>query len=74
MFPPAPKREALPEDDPEKLLRLPAQVEGDAHLQVCAELVANVESRKSVLLRGINQRNLGYFEQEVQSSILGPMT
>lgn len=58
--------EALPEDDPEKLLRLPAQVEGDAHLEACAELVANVESRKSVLLRGINQRNLGYFEQEVQ--------
>jgi len=58
--------EALPEDDPEKLLRLPAQVEGDAHLEVCAELVPNVESRKNVLLRGINQRNLGYFEQEVQ--------
>lgn len=58
--------EALPEDDPEKLLRLPAQVEGDAHLQACAELVADVESRKNVLLREINQRNLGYFEQEVQ--------
>lgn len=58
--------EVLPEDDPEKLLRLPAQVEGDAHLEVCAELVADVDSRKSVLLREINQRNLGYFEQEVQ--------
>jgi hypothetical protein len=58
--------EALPEDDPEKLLRLPAQVEGDAHLEVCAELVADVHSRKSVLLSEINQRNLGYFEQEVQ--------
>ncbi|WP_350282369.1 SNF2-related protein [Nitrosomonas sp.] len=58
--------EALPEDDPEKLLRLPAQVEGDAHLEACAELVADVESRKTVLLGEINQRNLGYFEQEVQ--------
>ena len=58
--------EVLPEDDPEKLLRLPAQVEEDAHLQACAELVADIESRKSVLLREINQRNLGYFEQEVQ--------
>lgn len=66
MFPPAPKRGSAARGRSRKLLRLPAQVEGDAHLQVCAELVANVESRKSVLLRGINQRNLGYFEQEVQ--------
>lgn len=58
--------EVLPEDDPEKLLRLPAQVEDDVRLQAGAELIADVDSRKSVLLSEINQRNLVYFEQEVQ--------
>ncbi|WP_367025550.1 DEAD/DEAH box helicase [Methylococcus sp. ANG] len=70
----------LPEDDPEKLLRLPALFlpspfgeseargakpagsEGD----LCTGLIADVEARKNVLLREIDQRNLGYFEQEVQ--------
>jgi superfamily II DNA or RNA helicase len=63
----------LAEDDPEKLLRLPAQQlpspprsgargEGD----LCTELIADVEARKNTLLRDINQRNLGYFEQEVE--------
>ncbi|PKM09002.1 MAG: DEAD/DEAH box helicase [Gammaproteobacteria bacterium HGW-Gammaproteobacteria-4] len=63
----------LAEDDPEKLLRLPAQQlpsppgrgargEGD----LCTELIADVEARKNTLLRDINQRNLGYFELEVE--------
>ena len=57
----------LAEDDPEKLLRLPAIIKdvnlynnGEATLQV------DIEARKTALLRDINQRNLGYFEQEVQ--------
>lgn len=58
---------ALAENDPEKLLRFPAKTqaaglfkEGDA------TLLADIESRKLQLLREINQRNLGYFEQEVE--------
>ncbi len=58
---------ALAEDDPEKLLRLPARVQS-AGLDSAADetLVEDVEARKIALLREINQRNLGYFEQEVQ--------
>ncbi len=59
----------LAEDDPEKLLRLPAT----AQMQIldppgtpAAILRADLEMRKSKRLRVINQRNLGYFEQEVQ--------
>jgi hypothetical protein len=33
---------------------------------LCTGLIADVEARKNVLLREIGQRNLGYFEQEVQ--------
>ena len=58
---------ALAEDDPEKLLRFPAHVKplglfaaGDTALS------ADMETRKLQLLREINQRNLGYFEQEVE--------
>lgn len=58
---------ALAENDPEKLLRFPAKTqaaglfkEGDS------TLLADIESRKLQLLREINQRNLGYFEQEVE--------
>lgn len=58
---------ALAEDDPEKMLRFPAQIRplglltsGDAALS------ADMETRKLQLLREINQRNLGYFEQEVE--------
>jgi ERCC4-related helicase len=58
---------ALAEDDPEKLLRFPAQMRplglfaaGDTALS------ADMETRKLQLLREINQRNLGYFEQEVE--------
>jgi F0F1-type ATP synthase membrane subunit b/b' len=62
----------LAEEDPEKLLRLPAttraaglrvDVDGNAGN---AALAADVEGRRTELLREINQRNLGYFEQEVQ--------
>jgi hypothetical protein len=58
---------ALAEDDPEKLLRLPARPQS-AELFSAADmtLVEDVETRKIALLRAINQRNLGYFDQEVQ--------
>jgi len=59
---------ALAEDDPEKLLRLPA-TEQPAELINSAKspaLTADIESRRTSILREINQRNLGYFEQEVQ--------
>ena len=59
--------EVLAEDDPEKLLRLPAIIQ-DANLYNNGEatLQVDIEARKTALLRDINQRNLGYFEQEVQ--------
>jgi ERCC4-related helicase len=57
----------LAEDDPEKLLRLPAVAEAPGLLHATdATLLGDVEARKATLLRDINQRNLGYFEQEVQ--------
>ena len=64
---------SLAEDDPEKLLRLPAQTlpspSGRGAVSegaFPATLAADVEGRRIELLREINQRNLGYFEQEVQ--------
>nr|ART40253.1 K392 [uncultured bacterium] len=66
----------LPEDDPEKLLRLPATLlpspvsgvgvgrEGEG--EPPPTLAADTQARKLALLRDINHRNLGYFEQEVQ--------
>lgn len=58
---------ALAEDDPEKLLRLPARAQSAGLFSTAdASLVKDVEARKIALLREINQRNLGYFEQEVQ--------
>ncbi len=58
---------ALAEDDPEKLLRLPARSQSAGLFSAAdATLVDDVEARKIALLRGINQRNLGYFDQEVQ--------
>ncbi|WP_233863699.1 SNF2-related protein [Paraburkholderia adhaesiva] len=59
---------ALDEDDPEKLLRLPATTQATSLFNDAgdAALVADVTARKTELLRDINQRNLGYFEQEVQ--------
>ncbi len=58
---------ALAEDDPEKLLRFPAQLQ-PAGLFTTDDgaLAADVEMRKLQLLREISQRNLGYFEQEVE--------
>ena len=58
----------LAEEDPEKLLRLPATLlpAGLFNNAGNATLVANVEARRIELLREINQRNLGHFEQEVQ--------
>lgn len=58
----------LAEDDPEKLLRLPAitQTASLFNSEADSALWSSVEIRKAELLREINQRNLGYFEQEVQ--------
>lgn len=57
----------LAEEDPEKLLRLPAtMLAADLFNAADATLLADVEARKTALLREINERNLGYFEQEVQ--------
>ena len=59
---------SLAEEDPEKLLRLPAttRAAGLFNNAVNATLAADVEGRRTEILREINQRNLGYFEQEVQ--------
>ena len=57
----------LAEDDPEKLLRLPARtLPADQIGPDVAKLREDVATRMSAVLREINQRNLGYFEQEVQ--------
>lgn len=57
----------LAEEDPEKLLRLPATTQAASLLNAPdAILLADVEARKTALLRDVNERNLGYFEQEVQ--------
>ncbi|NWC39454.1 DEAD/DEAH box helicase [Pseudomonas tolaasii] len=58
---------SLPEDDPEKLLRLPAKLEQGQHGEAgAALLIGDLEQRKDQLLREIKQRNMGYFEQEVE--------
>jgi ERCC4-related helicase len=57
----------LSEDDPEKLLRFPARAESAGLFSFGGPiLAADVEARKAALLRDINQRNLGYFDQEVR--------
>ncbi len=56
----------LAEDDPEKLLCLPAQVQPMKLSSAATSLAEDMETRKTTLLREINQRNLGYFEQEIQ--------
>jgi ERCC4-related helicase len=57
----------LPADDPEKLLRLPATMQPAGLFKAAdADLLADVEIRKTALLSDVNERNLGYFEQEVQ--------
>ncbi len=58
---------ALAEDDPEKLLRLPAHQKAAGLFSATdSTLAADMNSRKVQVLREINQRNLGYFEQEVE--------
>ncbi|EKQ5875238.1 DEAD/DEAH box helicase [Pseudomonas aeruginosa] len=58
--------QALPEDDPEKLLRLPARLEQRDSAAAGTTLLADdLEQRKNKLLREINQRNIGYFDQEL---------
>ena len=59
--------EALLEDDPQKLLRLPvrqpaASIENIEILQLGIDL----SERKNRLTESVNRRNLSYFEQEVQ--------
>ncbi|MDA8118614.1 MAG: helicase-related protein, partial [Gammaproteobacteria bacterium] len=57
----------LAEEDPEKLLRLPATTQAASLFNAPnATLLADVNARKTALLREVNERNLGYFEQEVQ--------
>jgi superfamily II DNA or RNA helicase len=57
---------ALAEDDPEKLLRLPAHQKTAGLFSATDDtLAADLASRKVQVLREINQRNLGYFEQEL---------
>ncbi len=58
---------ALVEDDPEKLLRLPARAQAAKQTTVeVPSLIEDLAARKSAVLREITQRNLSYFEQEVQ--------
>ena len=57
----------LAEDDPSKLLRLPVKLEGPCDgNEPASELAEDSLGRRMDILREINQRNLGYFEQEVQ--------
>ncbi len=58
---------ALAEDDPEKLLRLPARSQSAGLFSAAdATLVDDMDARTIALRRQINHRNLGYFDQEVQ--------
>jgi hypothetical protein len=57
----------LAEDDPAKILRLPASLAGPGEVdELPPALAEDLLSRRMSILREINQRNLGYFEQEVQ--------
>ncbi|MBR7745625.1 SNF2-related protein [Undibacterium baiyunense] len=57
----------LEEDDPEKLLRLPAKsLESIQSNTAPSSLKQDLSERQANLLDEINQRNLVYFEQEVQ--------
>ena len=59
--------QVLTEDDPEKLLRLPAQLQSAGLFSEGDNiLLEDMETRKHDLLQAISQRNLGYFDQEVQ--------
>ena len=58
----------LTDEDPEKLLRLP--VSSQTALDVAPEpppaLASDLEQRRNQLAQRINERNLGYFQQEVE--------
>ena len=59
----------LPDEDAEKLLRLPARVveEGsDATAQVPSLLALALERQQQARVEEVNQRNLGHFDAEVQ--------
>ena len=60
--------EVLPEDDPEKLLRLPVRerTEFSPSEHDNSVLRADLTERKNRLAESVNRRNLSYFEQEVQ--------
>ena len=59
--------DVLGEDDPEKLLRIPARVrQAESQGFDGSALVEDISGRKLAVLQEVNQRNLGYFEQEVQ--------
>jgi ERCC4-related helicase len=58
--------QALPEDDAEKLLRLPAtEHEAGLFTSPSATLATDAEARKQAVLRSARERQLRYFEQEV---------
>ena len=59
--------EVLQADDPEKLLRLPARIaETTTKTGFQTTLSDNIAERRQTLLNQSTERNLGYFEEEVQ--------
>ena len=59
--------EVLQADDPEKLLRLPARIaETTIKTGFQTTLSDNMAERCQMLLNQVTERNLGYFEEEVQ--------
>ena len=59
--------EVLQADDPEKLLRLPAHIaETTTKMGFQTTLSDNMTERRQTLLNQATERNLGYFEEEVQ--------
>jgi hypothetical protein len=55
----------LEDDDPDKLLRLPASKQALLADEAPVEIEQDISERRDGLLREINARNLGYFKQEV---------
>ncbi|PAT38556.1 SNF2-related protein [Vandammella animalimorsus] len=58
--------QALHPEDAEKLLRLPATTASIPAPSATPPLLDALHTRRQALLTGIQQRNLGHFEQEVQ--------
>ena len=57
---------ALPEDDAEKLLRLPATMQlAPSTLSASQAVEEDAEARKQLLVRGARERQLRYFDREV---------